>query len=255
MKKTMSIILAVMMAMVMLLTAAVAEDVIPQPEGGKKFESNWGMMDGVVQITYEEEGYRVHVDLYNEADKTGTVWEYSCYYVEADDALESISSSKRGYSVDENGEDVFGDEEYEGFDEEGQTSAFTIDGNGMLCWKDGRENAGADLAFSNIGNFEGVWANEAEEVEVEIFWEGRRNENTFYYAAYIFRGAGDTLVQFTMQGLYNPETGKLEVAEAYNPDGSETYDAFFSMTEDGKLLYETANGIELEYKGLPQENG
>ena len=125
----------------------------------------------------------------------------------------------------------------------------------MLNWKEGRENAGADLAFSNIGTFEGVWANEAEEVEVEIFWEGGRNENTFYYTAYIFRGAGDTLVSFTMQGLYNPETGKLEVAEAYDPDGNDTYDAFFSMTEDGKLLYETANGIELEYKGPAQENG
>ncbi len=30
-------------------------------------------------------------------------------------------------------------------------------------------------------------------------------------------------------------------------DGGETADAFFSMLENGKLLYETANGIELEY--------
>lgn len=98
MKKTMSFILALMTALTLICTAALA-DSVPQPEGGKKFESNWGMMCGLIEIVYEEEGYRVSVDLYNQAENTGTQWEYSCYYNEQKDILESISSRKIGYAL------------------------------------------------------------------------------------------------------------------------------------------------------------
>jgi uncharacterized membrane protein YhhN len=69
-----------MMALALMSAAALADE-MPQPEGGKKFEGQWAMMCGLVDIVYEEEGYRVSVDLYNQEEKTGTLWQYSCYYI------------------------------------------------------------------------------------------------------------------------------------------------------------------------------
>ena len=70
---------------------------------------------------------------------------------------------------------------------------------------------------------------------------------------------GDLYTVFLMNGTYDPATGKLSAygtCTQYNQNASgeyessedgESYDAFFSRTEDGKVLFETANGIELEY--------
>jgi hypothetical protein len=55
----------------MLLLAAclpALADEVPQPEGGKKFEGCWAFACGLAEIVYEEEGYRVSVDLYNMND-------------------------------------------------------------------------------------------------------------------------------------------------------------------------------------------
>ena len=82
-----------------------------------------------------------------------------------------------------------------------------------------------------------------------------------FYTVYITRGKtdGDLYTNFLMNGAYNPATGKLTAdgtCTVYrkNAEGGydseedgESYDAIFSMTEGGRVLYETANGIELEY--------
>lgn len=254
MKKIVGILLAVMM--LCLCACSAMADEIPQPEGGKKFEGNWALRGGLVQITYEEEGYRVWVSLRN------SEWEYSCYYHEDTDSLLSVSSSRTNFTIDpEMMEKVYGDPVYEGLDEEGQGAEFTIDEKGFLVWQDKRDNAGADLEFMNIGRFEGVWRNEAEEVEAEFIWNGLDDEERFDYTVYIQRGlvGAENYALYLMTGTYNPDTGKLTAfgtctlftknadGEYDSSDDGETMDAFFSMTEDGKVLYETANGIELEY--------
>lgn len=48
MKKTISVLLAVLM---LSLCAFAAADEYPQPEGGKKFESDWAIVGGLVEIT------------------------------------------------------------------------------------------------------------------------------------------------------------------------------------------------------------
>ena len=58
---------------------AAENDVYPQPEGGKKFESDWAIVGGLAEIYYEEEGYRVTLTIDNQ-DGTGALWQYSCYY-------------------------------------------------------------------------------------------------------------------------------------------------------------------------------
>ena len=257
MKKMISILLAVMMLLAVAVAAAESEE-IPQPENGKKFDTSWAIPGGRADIYYEEEGYRIHLAI--DKDMTETVWEYSCYYVEEEDALVSISSSKSIYAISaETGEAEVQSVEYEGLDEEGQETVFTVDEHGHLVWKDGHEDAGAGLEFVNIGRFEGIWRNEEAEVEVEFKWNGFEDE--MFYTVYILRGKtdADTYASFLMNGEYDPATGKMSCfgtctlftrnanGDYDSSEDGESYDAFFSLMDDGRLLFETENGIELEY--------
>ena len=239
---------------------AAENDAYPQPEGGKKFESDWAIVGGLAEIIYEEEGYRVTLTINNQ-DGTGALWQYSCYYVEDTDSLLSVSSSRTDFTINpDNGETVYGNVAYEDLDEEGKSTEFTIGADGCLIWKDGHDDAGAGLEFVNIGRFDGVWRNEEEEVEAEFMWNGL-TEDEMFYTVYITRGKtdGDHYTNFLMNGTYDPATGRLSAygtcllftrnagGEYESSEDGETYDAFFSMMEDGRLLFETANGIELEY--------
>ena len=155
---------------------------------------------------------------------------------------------------------MYGDIAYEGIDEEGKGTTFSIDDHDCLIWQDSHDDAGAELEFLNIGRFDGVWRNEAEEVEAEFMWNGL-TEDEMFYTVYITRGKtdGDHYSSFLMNGNYNPTNGKLTAdgtcllftrnasGEYESSEDGETYNAIFSMMEDGRLLFETANGIELEY--------
>ncbi|MBR6165391.1 MAG: hypothetical protein IKQ45_05640 [Clostridia bacterium] len=240
--------------------AAPEAETVSLPEGGKKFERDWAIIGGLAEIYYEEEGYRVTLTVDNH-DGTGALWQYSCYYMENTDSLLSVSSSRTDFTINpDTGDTVYGDTVYEGIDEEGQNTEFTIDADGCLIWKDGHDDAGAGLKFADIGRFEGVWRNEAEEVEAQFMWNGL-SEDEMFYTVYITRGKtdGDHYTVFLMNGTFDPATGKLAAmgtctlftrnasGEYESSEDGETYDAFFSMMEDGRLLFETANGIELEY--------
>lgn len=251
-------ILSMLLIAMLVFSVSLAEEV-PQPEGGKPFEGYWALMGGLIEITYEEEGYRVTVDLLNQEDSIITHWEYPCYYDIRTNALESIFASKSTYAYDvESKEATFIETEYEGLLDESKSSLFHINDQYKLIWDDGYEHAGEDLEFVSIGRFPGVWRNDAEEVVVSFTWEGLVEES-YYYTVQIRRGGEETFTEFTMQGLYDPDTNKLTASGTaivftkdaignYEPQAdSETYDAVFSMLENGHLLFETANGIELEY--------
>ena len=259
MKKLISMLLALVLAAAVLCGAALADEV-PQPEGGKKFETDWAAQNVMAEIYYEEEGYRVSIVAQDFEHEEGTVWNYSCYYHGDEDALVSVSSYKVDFMMDETDPQgvMYDEPAYEGLDEEGMSAVFTIGEDGRLIWNDPHENAGEGLAFVNIGRFSGSWKNEEEEVDVEFTWSTEEGE--FCYNVWIQRGlsTSDTFVIFLMNGVYNPETEKLEcsgtaVTYRKNADGEydaeedgELYDAFFSRMEDGRILFETANGIELE---------
>ena len=151
-------------------------------------------------------------------------------------------------------ERIYAPAEYDGFDDEETATVFSIDEHGHLVWKDGHENMGADLEFFNIGRFIGSWKNDVEGVYVIIVWNAHRE--SMYDDVFIKREGADpgSFTLFVMTGMYNAETGKLECvgsawtrnAEEKMVTDGETYDAFFSIMDDGGLLFETANGIELE---------
>ena len=247
MKKIISILLAVMVLGVC-ACAATAEE-IPQPEAGQKFEGSWAVPGGLAQIIYEEQGYKVSVEIIKPEAGGGTVWEYSCYCHEDTDSLVSVTSLRTDYTFNpDNGEKIYRENAYEGFDEEAQCTEFTIE-NGCLIWKDGRENAGAGLKFTDIGPFEGVWRNEAEETTADFLWNGLDDPERFEYTVYITCGKPGTegYVSYVMTGTYDPAAGKLSASGTSSADDGENYEAVFSLTKDGKLLYEADKGIELTY--------
>ena len=252
---------SVLCAAIMLFTAAfAAAETAPQQEAVSRFEGDWAFGGGLAQIVCEEEGCRVFVEIDNQ-EGAGSEWEYSCYYHEDTDSLVSVASRRTDYTVNpETGDKEYAECAYEDFDDENTATEFAIDEKGFLIWKDGRENGGADLEFMNIGGFDGLWKNEAEETEVEFLWNGLDQES-FFYTVYLTRGKtdGDRYASWLMTGEYDPETGKLtasgtctlftkNAAGGYDTeDDGETVEAVFSRTADGKVLYEADNGIELEF--------
>ena len=254
MKRTLCLLSALMLLLAACLPALADE--VPQPEGGKKFEGCWAFACGLAEIVYEEEGYRVSVDLYNMSEKTGVLWQYACLYDEGKDALVSMSSSKTPYTLEDGtSETILGEEEYEGLDLEGEPSVFTLSSSGMLHWQDGRENMGADLEFAPIGRFDGVWHAQDGSVYTEFHWQGLMDENLFCYFIYIGRGEEDC----HMVGMYDAASGRLncrlsDLVSDTVPDldaftaSTEPFDAFFTDLGDGKMLYESGDEkIELEY--------
>ena len=246
--------------MVSLAACAAMADDKPQPEGGKKFESVWAIPGGLVDIEYEEEGYRITLDILKK-DDTGTEWEYSCFYHEETDSLKSVSSCRTDYTYDPvtNGKE-FADPVYDGDDNEKTVTEFTIDKDGFLIWKDSREDAGAGLKFTNVGQFEGVWKNDAEGVRLEARWnDDKENEMTYSVFITIGKTDGDRYAEYTMRGTYDSQTGKFtakgtRVVYTKNAKGEydteedqETYEAVFTRTEDGKVCFETENSVLLEF--------
>ncbi len=258
--------IALLCAVMMVFGAACAfAESTPQPDGGKKFEGDWAVPGGLVEITYEEEGYRVFVNI--EGEGTGTVWEYNCFYDAEKDALASFTSIRTDYTLNpDTGDETYQENTYEGIDEEGQITEFAIDGKGFLIWKDARENAGEGLAFLSIGNFEGLWRNDAKETEVTFGWNGLDDPDMLCYTVYITAGSADAKENTitVLNGSFDPETGKLTAIGTTtrltkNADGDydaeddgETVEAVFSDAGNGTLLWENEN-MELVYDILGSE--
>ena len=267
MKKIVSIILALAMALALLCTAASADEV-PQPEGGKKFESNWAIFNTTVRIVYEEEGYRVYIRSTDPTEHTGYEWEYACYYVEDRDALVSVSSSKNPFTENTaTGEIVRGEYEYQELDDADQCAVFTINEDGFLTWTTGRGDEGMDLVFCDIGTFEGAWRSEDNKTEALIEWSDSEEGDDYGYNVYLRDEGEESYAEYSGHGLYDPKTGKLTaIADSViisrlnaegkydmedvpvNPD--EPLELIFSDLGNGRILLEKENGIELVYDEL-----
>ena len=261
MKKLMCVILAVILAA---LCCAALADEYPEPEGGKKFGTCWAIFGMTAEICYEEEGYRVYIKSTDPYEQKGTEWEYSCFYVEEKDALISVSSSKNPWYMDpELGYEVRGEYEYQGMDDEGRETVFRITEEGFLTWQDGRENAGADLQFSDIGSFKGFWKSEDGKISADIEWSDSEIGDEYGYHVFLHDEGDASYADYVLHGLYNRETGKLVTtgsvtvcrlnadggydAEEYPEDTEDPMETIFSDMGGGRILLERDNGYELVY--------
>lgn len=257
MKKLISMIL--ILALALSLVCAARADEVPQPEGGKKFETNWAIFNTTIRIVYEEEGYRVNIQNVDPTEQRTTEWDYNCFYVEAEDVLKSVSSSKHSYVIDLEAYEIKDDTiEYDDMDDENTATVFRITKDGFLTWEDGRGQDGVDSEFTKIGSFEGVWRSEDNYVWAEIEWKD--SEEDYGYFVYVHRGFDEVYAEFTAEGLYDPATGKLTVktivpvATNTLKDGAyetkydeDEYELVFSELGGGKILFEAENGVELTY--------
>ena len=264
MKKVFSMILALCLLVAAAVLPAAAEDGIPQPEGGKKFEGNWVLPCMNVFICYEEEGYRVEINRYDLANSSGNRWSYNCLYDEKTDTLVSISAELVGFTYGDDMKDpAYGEPVYT-YDldtPEGKEAVFAVTDGGKLTWKDGEGGAGNGLEFVPNGwNFEGNWKQaegEADPVRAEIMWNGL-SEDEMFFTVYVIRGeeTADTYTVTLGNCFYDPATGKLGcedgVITVFTRNAEGGYDSrddeepepiYFSFTEGGELLYEAANGI------------
>ena len=269
MKKLFAMILALTLAATLCFGALADE--VPQPEGGKKFESDWAIFGMTVNINYEEEGYRVYIKSSDPYEHRGSEWEYSCYYHEDEDALVSVSSSKNDYTEDpESGYPNRGEPIYQGMDTEGNETVFTINAEGLLEWKDGRGQDGADLQFTNIGRFEGFWISEDGKISADIYWSDSELAGEYGYTVYLHEEGDESYANYNLHGLYNPGSGKLVTTgsvsinrlnadggydeEVVPADPNEPWEIIFSSLGGGRILLERDNGYELVYDlmGHPQ---
>ena len=211
MKKLISVILAIVFTA--LLCCAAPADEYPEPEGGKKFNTNWAIFGVTVRIDYEEEGYRICIKSTDPFEHNGVEWEYSCVYNEEQDALLSVSSFKYSFTQDPEASGLqYGPYEYEGLDDEGKTTVFTVRENGSLAWNDGHGTDGADLEFTDIGDFEGAWCSEDGNTWAEIEWDDSEEGDRYGYHVFLHDGGEESFAEYNTHGLYDPKTCKLETA-------------------------------------------
>ena len=67
MKKLFGILLAMMLAVTAMSFAFAESEAVPQTEAGKKFDTNWAAPGYNMQVFYEEEGYRVRIDIFEKS--------------------------------------------------------------------------------------------------------------------------------------------------------------------------------------------
>ena len=272
MKKMLSLLLSALMILV--LCASACGEGTPEPEGGKKFHSDWAMFNMTVEVNYEEEGYRVYIKSSDPYEHNGYEWEYSCYYVEDKDALVSVYSSKSSYTEDPATlETTRGEYEYQEMDDENTVTTFTVNENGKLIWNCGRGEEGMDLEFTNIGAFKGYWKNADGRVTADITWSDSEIGDEYGYHIALHEDLGYMWSDYSLHGLYDPDTGKLTATGTVEVTGENEYGEFvteeqpadpdhpleivFSDLGGGKILLEKDGGTELFYDmmGAPEENG
>lgn len=144
MKKLFAIILVLVLALTG-VAFAEEEKLPPMPEEAAVYEGTWACERASIEMTWEEEGFRVFISWGSSAAETSE-WEYSCYYNAETNSLEAMPTgihTDNVYGAD--GEIVSSTVIYE----DGEAT-FTLDGEGHLLWHDAKEDAGKDMLFEKV---------------------------------------------------------------------------------------------------------
>ena len=245
MKKLLTVLMALVLALGMtgIALAEAEEEPVPQPAPDPDlFSGTWQADRATAEFFWEEEGYRVMIRWAGSAFDEYQ-WEYSCYYYpENRTAVSMPFGSCRKVTYGEDGEETASETLYD----DGQAT-FSFDENGMLLWKDEKEDAGKDLRFEKIPEdlFSGVWMcdrasvtidREEEGYRVLIEWADNADEENIWEYSCLYHEDDNTLVSMPF-GLYRrvtyAEGGEEVSSETVYEDGQAT----FSLNEDGKLIW------------------
>ena len=198
MKKMIAILTALLLALTVGCTAAVAEDdsVPPSTPEMKAYESFWLSPDGAarVWIGRQDEGFQIDAVLMTGND-TFTSWNYLSNFDKTTNSLQDAAGVKGNYKI------VGGkDELIEGTSEDDVKATFTIDENGLLLWKEAKEG-GLDVSLQRIGNFAGQYV--YERALLTFVWNVHENDYS------ILLSWGQSAFQtweYQLKGAYDPKT-------------------------------------------------
>ncbi len=232
--------LALILGLVMLLgcVSAVAEEAQVDPES-MVYESKWVCGDVDMEIYQEEEGFRIMI-IRTDDYPAGTCWQYSATYKAEDKSLVAVpTGTKNAITYTEDGTFEFGKTAYE----DGE-AVFSLNADGQLVWKDQKEDAGKDMLFRKIGNYDKtVWV--CDRAKIEMYWEeegykvyvewaSTAEESRVWMYSCTYRADTDSLTGFgSCEDLVYDESGTLvSNTEVYSEGAVE-----FSLTEDHKLVW------------------
>jgi len=157
MKKILSVLMAIALALGCTAALAEEEPVIQPAPDPDPFSGVWECDRATIEIVWEEEGYRVLVHWPSSAWEV-TTWEYACYYYEEEKRIVSTPFGIRT-------ELLFSDDSDESVDTvvyDDGAAAFYLDEEGYLIWQDEKEDAGKDMRFEYVCTIEEMLAAEAE---------------------------------------------------------------------------------------------
>jgi len=222
---------------ILLLSAFFTIGATDIEDASNLFLNHWSDEKHVIIIDHSEGTYRVSIEAYSHGYES-IKWYYICAYDETNNTLNAVQSGVKTTSL-------FDDEldcEYTNVDYTNGTAYFMIQ-DGYLVWKDVEEDAGKDLRFRNMGNFEGRWESDNMKIDLYIVDD--------CYRCLITRMEKEGRTQWEYLCEYDEENKQLKsvygLKETYyitdNEDGEDAIEeyhdgvAVFLINRDGDLLW------------------
>ena len=248
MKKVIAILTALVLALGLGCTFAMAEDdsVPPSTPEMKAYESAWISEDGqtLVWIGRQDEGFQIEA-VQMTGENTFTSWEYLSMFDEETKSIKDAQGIKGDYKVTEEGKD----ELIEGSSADDVKASFTLGEDGKLTWKD--EQAGKETVLEKIGNFIGSYT--FDRASIAFVWDTHENH---YDVLVTWAENVSQLWEYQLVGEYDPKTETvnfkgLKQLLTYKDDGEIDTSAkveegelegTFSFNENGGLVWKSSDG-------------
>ena len=238
-------------ALAIACTAALAEEApaakeAPDPDN---YSGVWYCDRASIQIDWEEEGYRVYIEWSGSATES-TIWEYSCFYNEENNTLESLPLGRKTEAVYTEGSD---EPTYTDVYDDGEAT-FSLDEDGHLIWQDEKEDAGKDMHFEQSTEitapdpdyYSGTWQCDRASIQIDweeegyrvfIEWSSSAWEHTEWQYSCFYNKENNTLGSLPL-GL---KTEVVYTEGSEEPTYTDIYEdgqATFFLDEDGYLIWQ-----------------
>ena len=249
MKKLIAILTALVMALTLGCTLAMAEEdsVPPSTPEMKAYESAWISEDGqtIVWIGRQDDGFQIEA-VQMTGEDTFTSWEYLSMFDEETKSIKEAQGIKGDYKVKEGKDELI-----EGSSADDVKASFTLGEDGKLTWKD--EQAGKETVLEKIGNFVGsytfadgilsfVWDTHENHYDIVVTWAADESGTKIW--DYELSGEYDAKTEtVNFKGLKQlltfKEDGEIDTS-AKTEEGE--LEGSFSFNKDGGLVWKSSDG-------------
>ena len=226
MKKTLAALVALMMAL--LCTIVLAEEKGPDSEATKLFSSTWASGNTRVDVSNNDGLWEVEV----KTEFGTTVWNYTCVYDAELNSLVSVDdaeNTKRVMTLD----DEHAETGSEIVDAEAKAT-FTLDEDGLLLWKDEKNDEGAGVTFEKIGWFEGYYY--CDDYSLSCTWEADESGDEAYTVVIDLENE-DGVTEWVYRCTYDAESNALASVTGTKEFSANDTEAFEILSEDGSAVF------------------